>query len=227
MRTLWRRLVAFGFRLLYNEMAWSYDAVSWLVSRGLWRTWQRTALDYLPSAGKVLEVGIGPGHFLVDLVQLGYQPVGLELSPAMLRQARRNTARLDAPVPLYRGRAEALPFVPQAFDAVVLTFPTEYVYNPAWMRHMVRVLRRPEPATGKNGGRLVIVEGMIMDQRTPPWRLLDWLYRITGQRGPAPDLCHLLTEAGLSAWREDVRVEKTIVRLVLADNKPSKSHNED
>ena len=30
----WRRLLQFGFRLLYREMAFTYDWVSWIVSLG-------------------------------------------------------------------------------------------------------------------------------------------------------------------------------------------------
>jgi hypothetical protein len=45
---LWWRLVRFGFRLLYNEMAFTYDAVSAVVSLGEWRSWQRAALNFLP-----------------------------------------------------------------------------------------------------------------------------------------------------------------------------------
>jgi ubiquinone/menaquinone biosynthesis C-methylase UbiE len=205
MRRLWYRLVAFGFRLLYNELAWLYDPVSWLVSKGLWRRWQRTALAYLPAAGTVLEVGFGPGHLLADLATAGYRPVGLDLSPAMLRQARRRGLALR----LCRGRAEALPFAPGIFDAVVLTFPTPFAYDPAWLRHSQRVL--------KPGGRLVVVEMTSFQKRTTQTRLLEWLFRITGQRGPAPDLLGLLIATGLSAERQQVQVEDTRVSLVLAE----------
>ncbi len=39
MQKLWVGLIKFGFRLLYQEMAWTYDWVSWLVSLGEWRRW--------------------------------------------------------------------------------------------------------------------------------------------------------------------------------------------
>ncbi|MCB9446672.1 MAG: class I SAM-dependent methyltransferase, partial [Ardenticatenaceae bacterium] len=44
---LWKKLIRFGFRLLYNELAWTYDAVSWLVSLGDWRSWQQAALPFV------------------------------------------------------------------------------------------------------------------------------------------------------------------------------------
>jgi ubiquinone/menaquinone biosynthesis C-methylase UbiE len=227
MKALWRRLIAFGFRLLYNELAWTYDVVSWLVSRGLWRRWQRTALDFLPAGGRVLEVGFGPGHLLVELAQRdprasggrhvfggrtslgGRTMFGLDLSPAMLRLARRRLQRHGLDPRLVRGQAQALPFAPGAFAAVVLTFPTPFVYDPAWLRGLTRVLR--------NGGRLVVVEQAEFEGRGLVSRFLEWLYDVTGQRGPAPDLPARLEEVGLAARRETVAIDGTRVGLVVAE----------
>ena len=209
MADLWLRLVAFGFRLLYNELAWLYDAVSWVVSGGLWRTWQRSTLGFLPPAGTVLEVGFGPGHLLVEMAQKGHIPIGLDLSPAMLRLARRRLRQHNLAVPLCRGRAEALPFAPHSFDALLLTFPPPFVYDPAWIKGAVRIL--------KPGGRIVILEMAVLSNPKPLWRWLEWLYRITGQREPPVELCHLLDAAGLSAQRKTVPVQNTVIGLVLAD----------
>ena len=193
LRRTWRRIVAFGFRLLYNELAWLYDPVSWVVSMGRWRAWQRTALDWLPPGGRVLEVGSGPGHLLADLARAGYQPTGLDLSRSMLRQARRRQARQGLAGSLCRGDASALPFGPDTFDAIVVTFPTPYVYEAAWIRQAKRVL--------KDRGRLVVVEMASFRKRDAASQGLEWLYGITGQRGPALDLAELLNGAGFSARR--------------------------
>jgi ubiquinone/menaquinone biosynthesis C-methylase UbiE len=194
----WHRFVAFGFRLLYNELAWLYDPVSWLASLGLWRRWQRTALAYMPPGGAVLELGSGPGHLLTDLARLGYRPVGLDLSRAMLRQARRRHQRQGQAIPLCRGRAWELPFATAAFDAIVMTFPTAYVHNPATLAQLARVLRA--------GGRVVVVEMASLPQRDLAGRGLEQLYRLTGQRGPAPDLVALLREAGFDAEWQRVKI---------------------
>jgi len=209
MRSAWRRLVAFGFHLLYHELAWLYDPVSWLASLGLWRRWQQAALAFLPPEGFILEVGFGPGHLLADLAGRGYRPVGLDLSPAMVRQAARRLRRQGLAVPLCRGSALALPFAPQTFEAVVVTFPTPYVYAPQWGPQLCRVL--------KPGGRAVIVEMTVICRRDPAARGLESLYGLTGQRGPAPDLAALLEAAGLRARHESVGVEGSVVRLVVAE----------
>ena len=210
----WRGFLAYSFRLLYNELAWAYDPVSWLVSLGRWRRWQQTILPHLPPSGRALEVGFGPGHLLRDLASAGYQTVGLELSPAMLRLADRRLRRQRLDIALCRGDAGALPFAGSAFDAVVLTFPTPFVYDPAWMAQLHRVL--------KAGGRLIVVEMASFNGNRPIERGLESLYRVTGQRGPAPVLPDLLEEAGLKAWRQRVAVDGSTVDLVIAEMRTGK-----
>lgn len=46
---------------LYNELAWAYDPVSWLVSLGQWDVWRKGALDYL-TGKRILEIGFGTGE---------------------------------------------------------------------------------------------------------------------------------------------------------------------
>lgn len=209
MNALWRRAVALGFRLLYNQLAWLYDPVSWLVSKGRWRCWGHTCWPWLPGCGQVLEIGFGPGHLLADLAVAGYQAIGLDLSPAMLRLARRRLQRRGLTTHLCRGRAEALPFAAATFDAIVLTFPTALVYDPACLRHLARVLRP--------GGRLLVVERATLDGPGPLDAGLEWLYHATGQRGPVPDLAAMLPAVGLAARREQVQVADSSVSLIIAE----------
>jgi hypothetical protein len=67
------------------------------------------------------------------------------------------------------------------------------------------------------GGRAVVV---VLAQLLPdgPWvRLLEWLYAITGQRRPLPDLEPQLEALGLqyrTVWRT---VERTSVQLVILE----------
>jgi ubiquinone/menaquinone biosynthesis C-methylase UbiE len=210
----WRWFLAHSFRLLYNELAWSYDAVSWLVSLGRWRRWQRTILPHLPPSGRVLEIGFGPGHLLRDLASAGYQTVGLELSPAMLRLASRRLRRQRLDIALCRGDADALPFTRSTFDAVVITFPTPYAYDPAWLAQLPHVLR--------SGGMLIVVEMASFNGNHPVERGLESLFRVTGQRGPAPVLTDLLEEAGLKARRKRVAVDGSTVELVVSEMRTGK-----
>ncbi len=166
--TVWRMLIQFGFRLLYHEMAWTYDVVSWLVSLGAWRDWQRAALPFLHGR-RILELGHGPGHMLAALEKAGFVAVGLDLSPQMGRLARGRAA-----VPLVRGMVQSLPFADGAFDAVLATFPTEYIIDPETLTAVYRVLAAD--------GRFVIVPEGHLTGRGPLRRFIKWLFRITGQR---------------------------------------------
>lgn len=172
-----KRLILDAFDLLYNELAWSYDAVSWVVSRGRWRDWQRAALPFLHGSD-ILEIGHGPGHLLIELTRMGRRPVGLDLSPQMSRQALRRLKRSGRSVPLVRGRAENLPFAGGCFDSVLATFPGPYIVAPETIEGIGRVLRP--------GGRLVIVPGSYFTERDVPAQFLEWLYAITGQRERTP-----------------------------------------
>ena len=82
---VWWQLVRLGFRLLYNESAWTYDTVSWLVSLGAWREWQRSGIKYLNGvgAGPALEVAHGTGNLQIDLAAAGYSACGIDLSHHM------------------------------------------------------------------------------------------------------------------------------------------------
>ena len=172
LKHLWNSLIRFGFRLLYYEMAWTYDLVSWLVSLGDWRAWQRAALPFVVGLD-VLEIGHGPGHMLLALQNARFAVVGLDLSPHMGRQAQRRTQRT---VPLVRGRVQELPFGTAVFDTVLSTFPTEYVVDPVTLATVARVLR-PD-------GRFVIVPEGRLTGRGPIYRFIEWLYAITGQSHP-------------------------------------------
>lgn len=174
MKQAWQKLVRFGFRLLYQEMAWSYDVVSWLVSLGQWRCWQLAALDFLPppaTAPRVLELGHGPGHMLLTLAERGYRPLGLDLSPQMGRIARQ---RVNGRIPLLRASVTAVPLADQSVDAVLSTFPTDYIIDPHTLAEVKRVL-------GENG-RLVILPQAQLTGRGPIQRLIELAFHLTGQR---------------------------------------------
>lgn len=172
----WRRIVKFGFRLLYNELAFTYDTVSVIVSVGAWRCWQRAALKHLgvgPGA-HVLELAHGTGNLQLDLHAAGYHPLGHDLSPQMGQIARRKLQHAGRSIALTRGVAQRLPFPSTAFDAVVCTFPTGFIIDPAALSEVRRVL--------KPQGRFVIVPNGVLTGGSPLDAGLEWLYRVTGQR---------------------------------------------
>jgi ubiquinone/menaquinone biosynthesis C-methylase UbiE len=209
MRHAWHAFLRLLFRLLYNEFAWSYDLVAWLVSLGQWEAWGQSALSHLQGK-RVLELGHGPGHLLVALAQRGFAAAGLDLSPNMARQAKRRLRRADLAVPLARARAQALPFRRDSFDSVVATFPTDFILHPQALREASRVLT-PH-------GRLVIALTVRFEGEGLASRLLTWLYRVTGQHQPSSNSCMAwLEQAGLSTRIVWEQVNRAAVMLVIAE----------
>jgi len=219
MRRLWWSFLRFFFRLLYTQLAWTYDLVACAVSLGQWNAWGRTAIPYLRGE-RVLELAHGPGHLLVALAQRGLAPVGLDHSPHMGRLARRRLRRAGLPVPLVRARAQALPFCDGCFDSAVATFPTEFIAAPATWQEIARVLRAPEPAEGRSGGRLVVVAWARLTGRDPLSRFIGWLYRVTGQGETLPGGSEAVAvEAGFVLHAVWERVRRSEVMLVVADRR--------
>jgi len=212
------RLLRITFYLLYNQLAWTYDWVSWTVSAGQWRTWQRSTLPFLPGR-PVLEVAHGTGNLLLDLVSLGLQPIGLDRSPSMSRIASRKLKRRlgsqELPVPLVRGSAEALPFAANSLSTVVSTFPTEFVVQANVIAECYRVLRP--------GGAFVCVPVAQITGRAIVDRCAAWLFKVTGQSASSwfAPLLGRLSAAGFRARLEQVSQPRSRVMVIIAEKAPN------
>jgi ubiquinone/menaquinone biosynthesis C-methylase UbiE len=96
-------------------------------------------LGHLPEARTVLEVGSGTGHFAARLVESGFEVVGLERAPAMVKEAQRSFPS----IPFVLGDAHWLPFRTGAVDVVVFITTLEFLESAATgLREAVRVARR-------------------------------------------------------------------------------------
>jgi ubiquinone/menaquinone biosynthesis C-methylase UbiE len=117
------------------------------------------------AAGRVLEIGAGNGHNL-PYYRSPTRLVLTDPDPAMLAGARRRARRLTFPVEIMVADAEALPFAPATFDAVVATLV--FCTIPHLEAAFAEVRRVLTP-----GGRLLLLEHV----RTPrAWvaRMQDW-----------------------------------------------------
>lgn len=170
----WWNLVRFGFRLLYNELAFTYDLVSWIVSLGAWRCWMRASLKHIHPDGLLLELAHGTGNLQLDLHAAGRQAIGYDLSPAMGQIAANKLIRAGIRPRLVRGQAQTLPFRDGAFVSVISTFPTDFIIAPETLREVARVLQ-PD-------GRFVIVPTSRFTGGGFVAKLIDVLYAATGQR---------------------------------------------
>ena len=149
------KLYLWATHRLYNEFAWAYDLVSWVISLGHWSRCRRMALDHA-TGGRVLEIGFGTGELLIEMAERHWRACGLEPSPAMHRVAAGKMRRRGVQVPRVRGYAQAMPFIDGSFDAIVATFPADYILSPASLQEVARLLRPPDRSTNARGGRFII-----------------------------------------------------------------------
>lgn len=222
-----RKFMQFFFYHFYHTLAWTYDFVAAVVSIGRWKAWGRAALPYLLAEGsrqslpgkRVLEIGFGPGHLLVEMNRNGFQAIGLDESPQMIRQARRNLGRSNLPANLSRGYAQFLPFPSRAFDGVVSTFPSEYIADPRTLSEVRRVL--------KNDGRFIIVPAAWAGGASLLERGSRWLFRVTGQGGEGVKarITDFLAEHGFSAICSEVDIRHSTVLIVAAEKSKIESQS--
>jgi ubiquinone/menaquinone biosynthesis C-methylase UbiE len=211
---LWWRLVRFGFYLLYNEMAFTYDWVSYVVSLGAWRCWQRSALKHLtaPSGALILELAHGTGNLQLDLLAAGYNTFGYDLSPFMGRIAKRKLAKQGYTAKLARGRAQQLPFPDNTFEAVISTFPTDFIIQPETLREVHRVL-------APSGQFIIVPNGELTGGVSGAG--IEWLYRITGQRGGdgTSSLNGFFTPYGFDAAAYTEQCPRSIAQVIVAQKR--------
>lgn len=96
-------------------------------------------LGWFPGARRVLEVGCGTGHFTEPLSDSGFVTLGLDRSPAMLREARRRGVESF----LVLGDAHRLPLRDRAVDVTALITTLEFLESPTRaLQESVRVAER-------------------------------------------------------------------------------------
>lgn len=106
---------------------------------------QRRVLAMLDGRrGRVLDVGCGPGLMTRALAERGWEVCGIDLLEPAVAQAREEADRSEwGPRAHYAaGDADALPFAPAAFDAVIAMGVLEYLPDATrFVAEMRRVLR--------------------------------------------------------------------------------------
>ncbi len=212
---LLRRFLRFFFWHFYHGFAWTYDFVADVVSIGRWNDWIQCAIPFV-RGGRVLEMGYGPGHLQVYLrEQTGAWVAGLDESRQMAQLAHEELRRRAyADCALARGIGQALPFANGAFDTVVSTFPTEYIFEGPALSEIRRVL--------KPAGRLVIIPAAWIIGRKTLDRAAAWLFQVTNQapRLPAEIIGERLRggleQAGLLPEFRTVEVRSSLVMVVIA-----------
>ncbi len=121
---------------------------------------------------KVLDLACGTGVVAVTAARLGAQVSGLDLSPVLLEDARRNAELIGAAISFTEGDAEALPYADGEFDVVLSQFGHMFAPRPQLaVAEMLRVLRP--------GGRIAF-------STWPPDLMVGRVFRSVAQYLPPP-----------------------------------------
>src|SRR3989304_5621547 len=90
------------------------------------------------AGARLLDIACGPGYLAGAAAGRGAEAVGIDFAPSMVIEAQKNF-----PLATFRqGDAEALPFEPDSFDAVVCGFGIGHLPDPdKALREAFRVLR--------------------------------------------------------------------------------------
>ncbi|MCS7051558.1 MAG: class I SAM-dependent methyltransferase, partial [Thermomicrobium sp.] len=143
-----RRLIASILELFYGPLAPLYPALTKFLFADAWQEWQRSVHRWIPAAGRVLELGCGPGDLAAFLAERGHVVIALDRSAAMARLARRRTKGAQR-VQVVRADMRWLPVGDSTVDTVVTTFPTAAFLDDRTSHEIARVLRE--------GGLLIAV----------------------------------------------------------------------
>jgi len=201
----------FAWRLLYDKLSFVFDFASDRVSGGRWKRWGRTSLSYV-NGRRVLELGHGPGHLLIELKRAGYHPTGIDLSRGMGRLTARRLRRTGIDVPVVRCRAQALPFRASSFDAAVATFPTDDLLRLNTLQEVARVIPQ--------GGCLAMVVGAQREGSQPDQFFVEWLKGFIGQNEEEKDSsASVFPRAGFRSRIEYQSVDGSPVILLIAEKR--------
>ncbi len=153
-------------------------------------------VPFLPSSGKVLEVGCGSARLSRFLAAAGFDAIPLDYDRGAIRYAQREFQRVGLHSTLVLGDANRLPFQSGSFDMVLSTGLLEHFEDPSpTVAEMVRTLR--------SGG---LFYSDIVPKKFSLLRSLDFLRRHRGEMFERPftksQIVDFLRRAGL----EDITV---------------------
>ena len=154
------------------------------VQRDAWAMFSPQAIFTVPPAArlvaysgvrageKVLDVACGTGVVALTAARQGALVSGLDLAPALLEEARKNAAIIDAKIEFIEGDVEAMPYATGTFDVVLSQFGHMFAPRPEMaVAEMIRVL--------KPGGRIAFTTW-------PPELMVGLLFDLVGTYAPPP-----------------------------------------
>jgi ubiquinone/menaquinone biosynthesis C-methylase UbiE len=141
----------------------------------------------------VLDVACGPGVVTCAFAGVARHATGIDLTPAMLEQARKNQDALSlSNVAWDQGDVTRLPYADGQFDIVTCRFAFHHFPEPlAVLKEMARVCR--------SGGRVVVTDCSPEESKADAYDQVERLRDPSHTRAlPPKELASLFAAAGLS-----------------------------
>jgi demethylmenaquinone methyltransferase/2-methoxy-6-polyprenyl-1,4-benzoquinol methylase/phosphoethanolamine N-methyltransferase len=181
-----------------------YDLVTNILILGQARRLRQMTVDQalIKPGDTVLDVGCGTGEVTLRAKSraMDGKVYGVDPAPEMISVARKKAARKGLDIDFRVGVIESLPFPDASIDVVTSSLMMHHLPENLKMRGLAeiyRVLRSPDPVSGKPGGRFLIADFM-----RPTGSFLNHLFivftRHQGLQKGIEDLQKLLKEAGFN-----------------------------
>lgn len=158
-----------------------------------------------PSDGS-LDVACGPGLLVCEMARRVRHATGIDLTPAMLGQARRTQqAQGVSNVSWDQGDVSAMPYADEKFDIVTCRFAFHHFPDPpAVLREMRRVC--------KAGGRIVVADSAPSREKAAAFNAMEKMRDPSHTRALAvEEMMALFAQVGLT----EPQVERTRLALDL------------
>jgi SAM-dependent methyltransferase len=125
-----------------GRLAWSEHDIKW----GIWRVPEESTRafgDLSSWRGKrVVELGCGTAYFSAWFAKIGAWPVGVDITPAQLANARKYQEEFGFRFPLIQANAEVVPLRSGAFDLAFSEYGASIWCDPyRWIPEAARLLR--------------------------------------------------------------------------------------
>jgi len=189
-----------------NLIRWApyYDLAVNIATLGSARRLRQITVDQalIEPGDTVLDVGCGTGDLtlLAKTRAKDGNVYGIDPAPEMIAVARKKAARKGLDIDFRVGVIESLPFPDASIDVVTSSLMMHHLPEDLkvhGLAEIYRVLRSPDPVSGKPGGRLLIADFM-----RPTGSFLNHLFiaftRHRGLQKGIEDLQKLLKNAGFN-----------------------------
>jgi len=147
---------------------------------GLWESERKIIEQYISQDSSILDIGCGTGRTTLALFRMGYDVLGIDITPAMIDRAQEIARKQHAAVAYEVGDATRLRFSDESFDSAIFSFN-------GWCQIPTRAKRFDAMCeiyrTLKKGGQFIFTSHIRnrIDRHALTWTK-EWLKHVVASR---------------------------------------------